>query len=257
MNIKIIGKTESGKYKVKVDDEILVTYDDVLIKNGLLYKKKINEELYVKMKKDHYYYEAYNKTISYIMKHQRCTSEIIKYLEKFELSFEDQEKIINHLNEIGLLNDSMYVKSYIADSISLTKDGPLKIKKYLLDNNIDESIIEEELSKIDEDIIVDKMLKIISKKFNSNHKYSKYQFKQKVSLEMVNLGYDKDLADSLIENFDFEDNDLLEKEYDKLYNKLSKKYKGYELQTKIKQKLYSKGFDVNKINDLVQKKSDY
>jgi regulatory protein len=203
------------------------------------------------MKKDHYYYDAYNKTIAYIMKHQRCTSEIEKYLEKFELSKEDGIKIINHLKSIGLINDNIYVKSYISDAINLTKDGPYKIKRELLDNHIDESIIDEEISKIDEDVIIDKMLKIISKKFKANHKYSKYQFKQKVSLEMVNLGYDRELADSLIDNFDFEEDDLLKQEYDKLYNKLSRKYEGYELESKIKQKLYAKGFDINKINSLM------
>lgn len=251
MDIKLVGKTKSGKYKLKVNDEVLTTYDDVLIKNGLLYKKQIDYEIYEQLKKDHYYYDAYNKTISYIMKHQRCTYEIEKYLEKFDLSEIDKVKIINHLKEIGLLNDNSYVKSYIADAINLSKDGPYKIRKELLDNNISEDIIDEELSKIDEEIIVDKMLKIIRKKFNSNHKYSKYQFKQKVSIEMVNLGYSKDLADTLIDNFDFEEDDLLKKEYDKLYIKLSKKYEGYELESKIKQKLYAKGFDINKINSII------
>lgn len=257
MDIKVIGKTDSGKYKVKIDDEVLTTYDDVLIKNGLLYKKKIDNEMYEKMKKDHYYYDAYNKTISYIMKHQRASFEILKYLKKFELTIEDQDNILNHLKEIGLVNDEAYVRAYIADSIALTKDGPQKIKKHLLDSNIDESIIDDELSKIEEDIIIDKILKIISKKIKSNHKYSEYQFKQKVSLDLVNLGYDKDLVDSLLDNFDLEDDDLLEKEYDKIYVKLSKKYQGYELQSKIKQKLYAKGFDVNKITNLIQKKSDF
>jgi len=251
MDIKLVGKTKSGKYKLKVNDEVLTTYDDVLIKNGLIYKKQIDYEVYEQMKKDHYYYDAYNKTISYIMKHQRCTYEIKKYLEKFELSKEDGNKIINHLESIGLLNDKAYVKSYISDAINLSKDGPYKIKRELLENHIDESIIDEELSKIDEDIIIDKMLKIISKKFKSNHKYSKYQFKQKVSLEMVNLGYDRELAESLIENFDFEEDDLLKQEYNKIYNKLSKKYDGYELESKIKQKLYAKGFDINKINSII------
>ena len=83
----------------------------------MIYKKQINDEMFTKMKKDHYYYVAYNKTISYIMKHQRFTSEINKYLEKFELSEIIQESIIQHLKDIGLLNGEVYIKSYIADSI--------------------------------------------------------------------------------------------------------------------------------------------
>lgn len=257
MKVQIVGKTKSGKYKVKVDDTLINTYDDVLINNKLIYKKEIDNNMLNKINKDNIYYDAYNKTLSYILKHQRALSEVIEYLDKFEISDNEKNKIIDKLKSNGLINDIQYVRSYISDSINLSKDGPNKIKKYLLDKNIDEMLIDEELSKIDEDILIDKVLKIIKKKFDSNTKYSKYQLKQKISLELINLGYDKDLIDSLINNFDFNENDLLEKEYNKIYNKLSKKYNGYELSNKIKQKLYAKGFDINLISDLIQKKDSF
>ena len=257
MKVQIVGKTKSGKYKVKVDDTLINTYDDVLINNKLIYKKEIDNNMLNKINKDNIYYDAYNKTLSYILKHQRALSEVIEYLDKFEISDNEKNKIIDKLKSNGLINDIQYVRSYISDSINLSKDGPNKIKKYLLDKNIDEIVIDEELSKIDEDILIDKVLKIIKKKFDSNTKYSKYQLKQKISLELINLGYDKDLIDSLINNFDFNENDLLEKEYNKIYNKLSKKYNGYELSNKIKQKLYAKGFDINLISDLIQKKDSF
>ena len=257
MKVQIVGKTKSGKYKVKVDDTLINTYDDVLINNKLIYKKEIDNDMLTKINKDNIYYDAYNKTLSYILKHQRALSEVIEYLDKFEISDNEKNKIIDKLKSNGLINDIQYVRSYISDSINLSKDGPNKIKKYLLDKNIDEMLIDEELSKIDEDILIDKVLKFIKKKFDSNTKYSKYQLKQKISLKLINLGYDKDLIDSLINNFDFNENDLLEKEYNKIYNKLSKKYNGYELSNKIKQKLYAKGFDINLISDLIQKKDSF
>ena len=257
MKVQIVGKTKSGKYKIKVDDKMINTYDDVLINNKLIYKKEIDNDMLNKINKDNIYYDAYNKTLSYILKHQRALSEVIEYLDKFEISDNEKNKIIDKLKSNGLINDIQYVRSYISDSINLSKDGPNKIKKYLLDKNIDEMLIDEELSKIDEDILIDKVLKFIKKKFDSNTKYSKYQLKQKISLELINLGYDKDLIDSLINNFDFNENDLLEKEYNKIYNKLSKKYNGYELSNKIKQKLYAKGFDINLISDLIQKKDSF
>ncbi len=257
MKVQIVGKTKSGKYKVKVDDKTINTYDDVLINNKLIYKKEIDNDMLNKINKDNIYYDAYNKTLSYILKHQRALSEVIEYLDKFEISDNEKNKIIDRLKSNGLINDIQYARSYISDSINLSKDGPNKIKKYLLEKNIDEIVIDEELSKIDEDILIDKVLKYIKKKFDSNTKYSKYQLKQKISLELINLGYDKDLIDSLINNFDFNENYLLEKEYDKIYNKLSKKYNGYELSNKIKQKLYSKGFDINLISELIQKKDSF
>lgn len=252
-----MGKTKSGKYKVKVDDEVINTYDDVLINNKLIYEKEIDSNMLNKIKNDNVYYDVYNKTVSYILKHQRALSEIKEYINKFDITDIEKDKIINKLKSNGLINDLQYVKSYISDAINLSKDGPNKIKNYLISKNIDEAIIDEELSNIDEDILIDKVLKYMKKKFSSNTKYSKYQLKQKITLDLINLGYDKDLIDSLIDNFDYEENDLLEKEYDKLYNKLSKKYDGYELNNKIKQKLYSKGFDINLITELIQKKDSF
>ena len=40
-----------------------------------------------------------------------------------------------------------------------------------------------------------------------------------------------------------DDKELVKKEYDKIYKKLSKKYSGSELEYKVKQKMYSLGFN--------------
>lgn len=257
MKVKLIGKTKSGKYKVKIDDKIIDIYDDVLISNKLIYKKEIDNIMLEKINGDNLFYEAYNKTLTYILKHQRTLNEINVFLDKFDISDTEKCKIIEKLKNNGLINDLQYVKSFIADAINLTKDGPNKIRKNLIDKKIDEKIINNELSKIDEDIFTDKVLKIVKKRFDSNTKYSKNQLRQKIFLYLINLGYDKSMIDLLIDNFDFNENDLLENEYDKIYNKLSKRYEGYELKNKIKQKLYSKGFDINLISELIQKKDSF
>ena len=54
----------------------------------------------------------------------------------------------------------------------------------------------------------------------------------------------------IFDNLDLNKNDLLKKEYDKLYKKLSLKYSGKELENKIRNKLYQKGFTINEINDI-------
>lgn len=255
MNIDNIKKIKSGKYKIILDGETFTTYDDVLIKNGILYKKQIDEATFSKMLKDNEYYDAYNKTISYIMKHKRSESEIKKYLDKYEINDNDKNKIINHLKEIGLINDLSYIKSYIQDSIYLGSNGPLKIKQDLIDLGLDYDLVNTEIENIDNSIVENNLLKQINKKVNGNTKYSEYQLKQKITLELVNKGYDREMIQTFLSNYDFDDNELINKEYEKLYSKLSKKYNGYELLNKIKQKLYSKGFDINKINELINKKS--
>lgn len=256
MKIQEIKKTKTGKYRIALDDQIITTYDDVILKNSLLYKKEIDASIYEQILCDHRYYEAYNQTLSYILKRIRCTREIEVYLEKFDLKQDDKINIINHLKEVGLIDDKNYVRAYISDSINLKSYGPYKMRADLMSLNIPSELVDCEIEKIDKDVIRDNATKIIGKKIKNNHKYSEYQLRHKITIEMVNLGYSSELITNILDSNSYNDSELLEKEYDRLFIKLSRKYSGYDLSTRIKQKLYSKGFDINKINEIISQKED-
>ena len=115
--------------------------------------------------------------------------------------------------------------------------------------DFDISEINNALSKIDKEIFKDKINKIILKKQNMNHKYSLGLLKNKLRGELYNLGYEEDMISYALSNLKSDDKSIIKKEYDKLYNKLSKKYVGNELKYNIKQKLYSKGFNIELINE--------
>lgn len=254
MLIEEIKKLKSGKYKIKIDNKIITTYDDVILKNKLLYKKEINNECYHQIGIDSIYYDAYHKALNYILRKLRSTLEVIKYLEDLDISAEDSDKIIKKLKENGMINDTNYLKAYISDSFHLSNDGPNKIQNYLLSQEINEDLISEEIGKLDQDEIKFKLEKLIVKKLKSDKRKSTYQLKQKILVDMINLGYSKDMIIEILDNSVIEDDDKLELEYSKLYYKLSKKYEGYELYKKIKEKLYSRGFDINDIQSFMDKK---
>ena len=66
------------------------------------------------------------------------------------------------------------------------------------------------------------------------------------------LGYTKQMTMEQIQNYNFDNPEILNKEYLKEKNKLEKKYNGEELKYKLKQKLYQKGFSLEEINKLMQ-----
>lgn len=257
MKIEKINKLKSGKYKLTLDDnEKIITYDDVILKNNLLYGKKIDDEVIKIINEDTEYFDVYNKLIKYIYTRKRSSKEIKTFLTKFDLNEKKQNEILNRLKEIGLLNDISFVKSYISDRIHLSNFGPFKIINELKEHDIDECLIEEEISKIDSSVLLDKISKLVLKKINSNNKYSNYILKQKLLLEFYNLGYSKEMVEDIID-YNLKDSvDILNKTYDMLYDKLKRKYSDYELLKKIKEKLYQKGFDINEINDLISKKNN-
>lgn len=247
MKIEKLKRLPSGKYKIIFDnDEKMITYDDVILKNNLLFNREVDKEKLRDINLDTEYYNIYNKVLNYIVKRKRSIKEIKEYLKKFDLSEEDNKFIINVFIDNGLLNDKSFAKSYISDKIYLSNIGPNKIKEELLSHDIDISIIEEEINNVPKDVIKEKLKKIINKKINSNQNKSNYMLKQKLLYELSNNGYDKDMILEIFDSFSSNDEDIAKKEYDKLYNKLSKKYSGSELELKIKQKMYQKGFNYKK-----------
>lgn len=256
MQINKIVKMKDNKYKIIIDGESIVTYDNVILEHELLYKKSIDNNLYKKILIDTSYYDIYNKTVKYILKRRRSEKEIRKYLNKYDIINSDIESIISKLKDIRLINDREYCKAYINDKLYLSKEGINKIKEDLIGEDISIEIIEEELNNIDEYLFNERLEKLIVKKINSNKKYSNSYLKQKILGEMINLGYDKEIILTILESNLNSDNNILEHEFNKVYDKLKVKYSGYELENKIKQKLIQKGFSVGDISRLLQEKTE-
>lgn len=251
MRIDKIIKLKNNKYKMIIDGEELVTFDNVLLDNNLLYNKNIDNDLYKKIKNDTTYYEVYNDTVKYILKKKRSKKEIIDFLDKKH--FDKKDTIIKKLEDLKLINDIEYCASYINDKIYLSKNGINKIRIDLLNQNIPIDVIENELNKIDYSVLNDRLEKMIIKKIKYNRKYSNYQLSQKIMNEMVNLGYNKEqVIDILNQNLIVNDS-IINNEFNKIYSKFKNRLSGVELNNKIKQKMLSKGFELEKINELIKK----
>ena len=72
--------------------------------------------------------------------------------------------------------------------------------------------------------------------------------KQKLIYEFSNQGYDRSMIQEVLEEIELPNH--LQKDYDKIYQQLSKKYSGEILQNKIKTKLYAKGYSSEEINEI-------
>ena len=244
MKINKVKKLKNGKYEIVTDSINLITYDDIIIKYNLLYKKSIDNQLLKDISDDTKFYDIYDDTVKYATKKVRCEKEMIDYLNKYELDVNNKEKIIKKLKDTHVLNDRVYVRSYINDKLLFSKVSMNRIKEDLINNNILIDIVLDEIEKVEDYDEVFRLNNIVKKRINSNHKYSNYILKNKIINEMISLGYNYDdiiiAIDSLMNLGD--DYNKLIKEYNKLYFKYSKKYSEYELKKIIKNKLYTKGF---------------
>ena len=240
--MKIIKYVKSGKNKYHVyfaNGKSLLLYEDVILKFDLLLKKEVKDLSSIIAYNEKY--ALYDKTLSYINKKLRSEKEILKYLEKYTNDNDTINFILDKLKSNNLLNQNLYIKSYIHDKIYLTLDGYYKIKNNLEKLGFMEEDILQELNVFTEELTRERIEKYISKQLKSNKK-SLYVFKNKMLINLINLGYKKEDILKSLENIQINENDLKEKESLKLRQKYAKKYSGFELEQMIKRKLYEKGF---------------
>lgn len=242
MEILKFKKVGVGKYKVYFSkDNEYVLNEDIILKYNLLNKKEIDIKLLNEIVKSNNEAEAYTTALNYISYKLRTESEIRKKLTKQDYEKKVIDSVINRLKEEKYLNDEVYIKSFINDKINLSNIGPYKIKLELM-SDFKEEKIEEELSKISEEIWIEKIKKIISKKEKLNNKLSAVALKKKIKNDLINLGYDIKLIDSYLVINEEDDYEIIKKEFIKQYMKHKKKLSGEALNYKIKSEMYKKGF---------------
>ena len=243
MKIEKIVKLKNGKYKLYLDSkDVITTYDEVILKNNLLFNKEIDNELYSKIINENNYYELLDSCIKRISKRLRSEKEIKNYLEQKTNDIHLIEYIINELKQNNYINDILFTKAYLSDKLTLTNSGINKIKSELYNLGIEEEIINDVVENNNIKNDYKKLENMIKKKIKLNNKYSNNYLKQKILNDMINLGYDREEIINIIDQNIKDDKDIYEKEYKKLYEKLKKKYQGKELEYQINQRLYRKGF---------------
>ena len=245
MKIIKYKKMSKGRYKITFDTNEVILYEDIIIRNNLLLLKDIDLETLEKVLDENRKYEAYDISLSYIEIKLRTEREIRDYLEKKGFDISLINETINRLKRDNLINEKLYVEAFINDKINLTTWGPFKIKRVLLDLSISEEIIDEYLYKIKEDVFEEKLDKIINKKIGMMKNKSLFLIKNKLSFDLFNLGYDKDMINNSLNKLEKDDSESMKNEASKAYNKYSKKYSGKELELKIKNHLYAKGYKVS------------
>ena len=115
MKINKIEKLKDNKYKIYLETENIITFDNVIIENNLLYKKKIDDEVYNKILTDTNIFEAYllaaaNKepvlTDLLYLKQEKDISNYNKLLVTLSLEFLGDYKNAKELyNNIQLAKD--------------------------------------------------------------------------------------------------------------------------------------------------------
>ena len=255
MKIKKISKKKNNLYQILLSDNTSLSfYDDTIIKYSLLVNRSFDDKTLQEMLAFNNESAAYYKALSYIKAKLRTKKEIEDKLKKLGYTNNVVLNTIKRLEKQKYLNDDIYIKAYISDQVNLTLKGPKKISQELIKLGFKEEIVNTYIDKYSNDLWEEKIIKIINKKIKSNHNLSKKMLINKIKSDLINLGYNLEMINKLLNNIDYQnDEEILNKEINKAIKKYSRKYQGKELKEKLKYNLYKKGFSIEDINSLITK----
>lgn len=204
MKIEKYELTKKNIYNVYLSNgEVLELNGKVITDNELLIKKDIDNELYNKLKRDNTICILMDTSVKYIDRRLRSINELRDYLKNKEEDTIIIEEVIDKLIDYKYLDDDRFTKAFIKDKLNFTNWGDYKIKNELKRLGVNEEIIYNNMTSIDDNIFYERINKIIDKDISINKKYSGIKLKNKIYNHLLTLGYSKEKVISIINNYNF------------------------------------------------------
>lgn len=253
MKILKYKKLKNDNYELELENKkrVVLCGKTVLDWDLLLKKEIYPSDLKLMLEADEEE-QIFQDILKFIGKKERSLKEIRAYLAKYDNNL--SSKVIERLLSSGYYSEEKYIRAYINDKVNLSNWGQRKIYQALLEEEVDANLVLDYLNSFEYAFWQARIEKIIDKKLRVYQKYSNKMQRVKLEMELLNLGYDKQLiCDTLAKLEDRDDGDLLKIEYSKAVKVYMNKYKGNDLKNKIIRKLMSKGFNYSDIVNLLEK----
>lgn len=246
-----IDKGNGEEYGFSVDQDVLIEFE---IRKGKTYtEEQLNEILYKDDIK-----KAFNLSLKYLSYRMRAEKEIHDYLTKKEYSEDIVGIVIEKLKQHQYVNDLEFAKSFVRSRILNSIKGPLLIRQELQQKGISEANIQESLKEFPEEKQLDIAFQFAEKNAMQNKTMSDYQVKQKIGQALLTKGFSQSivktaLSEIIIEKDEEQKLQAVSKQGEKAYKKYSSKFEGWELEQKVKQYLYQRGFISDEIDAFISR----
>ena len=248
MKILKIKKTKS-KVILTLDNEKLEIYPATYASFNLYLNKVIEEDELSRIKEENKIEDYFIYATKRLMLAAYSPNKIEEFLFKKGAKKAEIKKVIEKLRKYDFINEEKMVEEIISFCDS-KHYGYHRIIKMLNEKKISPKVISkvEYNSKREEKQCLLK-LKCLENKYKNKNENSR---KKAIFSALVRYGFDESISLELVNkcsnsNHTHEIN-VLKLDYDKCFLKYSKKYVGFELNQKITNSLLSKGYRINDIN---------
>lgn len=151
-------------------------------------------ELYGTLKKD-----TLEKLYAFCAYQERCKQDVIKKLNKLEITERYHEEYLNHLQEEKFLDESRFVRSFIRGKLRSNQWGKRKISFALKQKAVKESLIQEGLEAVEEQTYFEIAMAVAEKKLRSIKEKEAWKRKQKLYAYLAQKGFESYLISNVID----------------------------------------------------------
>lgn len=194
-----VQKRNKERVNIYIDNEYSFSLSAELVyKEGLKTNEKIDLEKIKSIAKEDNYMKCKNTALRIVEKSYKSEKELKNKLLLKGYDNLTIDKTLNFLKEYNFLSDTNYVKMYVKDRSRL--QGKKKIKYDLIKKGINDNLIEEEISNIDEDEEREVAYSMALKKYNvlAKRESDKYKLSQKLYRFLLSKGYDYDIVSYVV-----------------------------------------------------------
>lgn len=237
-----LQEVDSETYGFSVDESILVTHN--LHKGQELSASFVDE-----LKENDAIQKAYNMAIHYLSYRMRTEKEVVSYLHTKEIPEEHIATVMKKLTQKGLIDDLEFAKAFVSTRINTSTKGPEVVKKELLEKGVHKDNLPAAIELYTYEEQYDKAKHLLQKKAGSSAKNSHRQKLQTLKNHLLQKGFTQDVIKDVVNADTIEKDDEAEWEAlidhgNKQLRKFRGKYEGFQLQNKLKESLYRKGFPI-------------
>ncbi|MDY5278305.1 glycosyltransferase [Sharpea porci] len=260
--IKQLEKMDEKKYLMTVgydshETKVAVT-TDTMKRYGLVVGHEINREELDALRELEQFSLCYHLGLKYLSYHDYPSEKLKKKLQA--KGFEDivVDRAMDQFMTRGLVDDYDYVVNKIHHYLRLgygLNRSAMNLKK----EGIPASIIDQALDEFTNDIEVDRAVALVKKLYNENNTRSPSALIASIKNKLFNKGFSEETVNEAMSAIHMEfpherTKLLLEKEYDRVFSRYQRKFKGKQLKNKLITFLIQKGYSYDDVVEVVEEK---
>ena len=250
-NIELCKKNKE-RSNIFIDNEFaFAVSNEIIYKFHLKIKCNIDMELMTEIIKEDNYIKGKETALKYIERSYKTESEVRKKLLDKEYEEETIERIIEFLSNYNFINDNEYVERYLREKLKTY--GYKYVYNKLIQKGIDRNIIERVYENSNKEEEETGAYELARNKYKSLIKNEETYLKayRKLYDFLMRKGYSSNLVKSIVESVCNKEDFLTDENDNKMKDMAKKKYLKVKDKNKTMTYLISKGYDFDKVKEVV------